>query len=729
MGQKNIADYLDSGFLGVFGKQIVECLEGAIAAAIYNPDDKLVWAGPNEGDSKRFSVNPLGREHTPGPGFCEEMDHQTLAYVFYLKCEGSDDLMGTLKVLVEAADPVSFDVAYRELQPILTCIERQVAINAEISSVRRISSQDRDGLELLLKMDELDGSAGPEEILQSVLELATVQFGCTIAAVSLPQLGIQQTHPATALTDPDTAESLVATLDRLNLAAKKYKKVLASDDKTRLNKVMGSGQPPAKILCSPIVNFHDDVTGIFVLIGPHALPKKSLRVVRAICAKINSLTRAADQVSSEHYSRNGLLQHVNAVLLRHPNVSHAFLYMDIDQLHVVNDSFGHMAGDQVIRRTIGIVDDLTDTNDAISHLSGDRLGIFLRDCNEQEALEKAGLILQTLERDTVEYDGKVITISASIGIALMPDVVTDASAALNTAVVAARSAKERGGGRIVVFRDMDASISQRRIDLDQVGHLQSAFIDDRFTLHAQRIQSLKKDESSNRFEILVRMVDENDQLVPPDKFISAAERYQLMSALDRWVIKKTLSELGSSENVLEVNLASFSINVSAQSLTDDDFTDQVARCVMDSGVSPDSLCFEITETAIVRNLDRAKRFIRKLRKLGCRLALDDFGTGHCSFAYLKDLPVQYIKIDGVFVRDILENPLSDAIVSSMTKIAKVMHARTVAEHVESDLVLQRLRQHDIDFVQGFAIDRPRPLSEVLAEMGPAVLFETTSNLI
>ena len=244
--------------------------------------------------------------------------------------------------------------------------------------------------------------------------------------------------------------------------------------------------------------------------------------------------------------------------------------------------------------------------------------------------------------------------------------------------------------------------------------------------NAQRIQSLKEDAISNRFEILMRMLDENEQLVPPEKFMSAAERYQLMTVLNRWVIKKTLAELGGLDNVLGVNLASFSINVSAQSLADDDFIDFVAQGVADYGVSPDALCFEITETAMVRSLDQTQRFIRKLR---CRLALDDFGTGHCSFAYLKDLPVQYIKIDSVFIRDILENPLSDAIVAAMTKIATVMHAATVAEHVENDGVLQRLRDHEVDFVQGFAIDRPKPLAEVLEELEPALLLDTPINVV
>ena len=729
MQQKNIGAYLESGSLGLFAQQIVDVVQGAFAVAIHDTDGLLVWAGPNEGDGERCSVDPAGRERAPGPGFREKLDDQNLAYVFYLDGAESDDLLGTLSVMVESPRPVSLEFAYRELQPILKCIERQVAINAELSSVRRISTEGRDGLELLVKMDELDASAGPKIILQSILKLAAAHFGCKIAAVSLPELGIQQAHPDNVLAESDTGARLAEMLDGLNLAASKYKKVLVSDDSMRAKEIKANGLDAANVVCSPVIDSHDEVAGIFVLIGGGALPTESIRLVRAICAKVNLLTAGADQISQDRFSRHGLLRHMNSVLTQHPNSQHAFLYLDIDKLHVVNDSFGHVAGDKVIRRAIEIANDLAGENDAVAHLSGDRLGFFLQDCDEQRALAKAELILQALERDSVQHNGLAISISASIGVALMSDVVKDGSAALNTAEVAARSAKERGGGRAVVFRDVDASVVQRRCDLDQVSNLQSAFIENRFILFAQTIQSLKEDEDSRRCEILVRMLDENEQLMLPGKFMSATERYQMMIALDRWVINKTLDELANTENMLEINLASFSINVSAQSLADDDFVDYLLQRIVESGVSPEALCFEITETTLVRNLDRAQRFIRKLVNIGCRIALDDFGTGHCSFAYLKDLPVQYIKIDGVFIRDILDNPLSAAIVSSVTKIAKVMHAFTVAEHVENDRVLQHLRSYDIDFAQGFAIGRPRPLAEVLGEMEPAVLFDTTTNLV
>ena len=270
---------------------------------------------------------------------------------------------------------------------------------------------------------------------------------------------------------------------------------------------------------------------------------------------------------------------------------------------------------------------------------------------------------------------------------------------------------------------------QRRSDLDQVGRLQSALLDDRFVLFAQPIKPLQTGETAPRYEILVRMLDDDGQILPPGKFLSAAERYQMMGAIDRWVVRRTLDQLSAADNPLEIGLGSFSINVSAQSLMDKDFLSFLETQIAESGIPPDALCFEITETSIVRSLEMAQRFIARLRHLGCRVALDDFGTGYCSFAYLKDLHVHYVKVDGVFIRDILDNPLSEAIVVSLVRIADVMSAAVVAEYVETDLVIQRLRQHGVSFAQGFGIGKPQPLEDVLSGIGTPVDFgELTSKI-
>lgn len=725
--ENSIGTYMDSGSMQLFAEQISDALGNVIAVGIHDLDGKLVWAGPESRSRNFWSVNPFLREAVPGGGFVERLSNKNYVYVFDLHCGDDREQCGTISVQIDSSNPVSLEFAQKEIAPILACIERQIGINAELSAVRRMTAEGQKGVELLMKLDILDNDNGPHEILQHILSLSAGHFNAELSAVLLPGLGIQEVWPDAAQQDDKISRAVMTTLGALVAQAQIHRQVLLSGVNIQTRIAAGFRSKDPKILCSPIINSIGDVIGVFVLIGAKKYSKEQVRLSRAICAKINTLLRTADQLQNEHHSRHGFLQHVTSVIKRHASQPHAVVYVDIDKLHIVNDNFGHVAGDEVIRFVSEQLDDVAGSDDAIAHLFGDAFGLFLRNCDEDKAREKAELILDAVRKQEVEHDGRAIAVTASAGIAMIPDVVADAASALNTAEVAARSAKSRGGGRTVVFRDLDASVAQRRSDLDQVGVLQSALIDNRFILHAQAIQPLAEEDNVHRYEILVRMLSEDGDTLPPGVFMSAAERYQMMAALDRWVVRNTLDMLANADNLLEISLGSFSINISAQSLTDDEFPAFLESQIIESGVSPDSLCFEITETSIVRNLERAQRCIRRLRKLGCRLALDDFGTGYCSFAYLKDLPVQYLKIDGVFVRDMLENPLSEAIIASTVQIAQVMNAATVAEHVENDLLAQRLRQHGIDFVQGFAVGKPEPLEAVLANIGPPVLLGEFAN--
>lgn len=725
--ENNIATYLDSGSMRLFAEQISDTLGNVVAVGIHDLNGKLIWAGPESRSQGFWSVNPFLREEVPAGGFVERLSNHNYVYVFYLRHGEENAQYGTLSVQIDSSNPISVEYAQKEIEPVLACIQRQMGINAELSAVRRVTAEGQKGMQLLMQLDELDSSGGPQKILQHILRLSAGHFGAELTAILLPGLGIQEVWPEFVRKDESISKAVMSTLGGLVGQAQIHRQVLLSGVNIKTRVAVGFRSDDPKILCSPIIKSNGDVIGAFILMAPHKYSKEQVRLSRAICAKINTLLRTADQMRNEHHSRHGFLQHVTNDIERFASQPHAVLYVDVDKLHVVNDNFGHVAGDEVIQFVSNLLDDVSGTDDAIAHLFGDAFGLFLRDFDEKKACEKAELILDSIARREIEYDGRVINVSASVGVAMIPEVVADASAALNTAEVAARSAKSRGGGRLVVFRDLDASIAQRRSDLDQVGYLQSALIENRFVLYAQPIKPLHDEENMHRYEILVRMLAENGDTLAPGAFMSAAERYQMMSALDRWVVRNTLDQLANADNMLEISLGSFSINISAQSLTDDDFPEFLENQIIESGVSPDSLCFEITETSIVRNLERAQRCIRRLRKLGCRLALDDFGTGYCSFAYLKDLPVQYLKIDGVFVRDMLENPLSEAIIVSTVNIAKVMNAATVAEHVENDLIAQRLRQHGIDFVQGFAIGRPVPFKTVLDNIGPPVLLDEIAS--
>ena len=719
MRPDKLAAYLDVGTVSVFARQIVDAIDGVTSVALHDPDGRLLWAGPDRDAGGDWALFEVPQHEIPRDGYGERCGAGTV-HVFPLSLDDHDEHAATLSLLLSSGTSADHGTVASEARSFIRCVERQMAINCELSSLRRLSREDQQGIRLLMNMDRLGGGANPKEILRAVLDMASGHFACGMAAVVLPKLGIQEAVPASLLETPKTARAVMATLGALFSGTLMHRKVLKSEANLRLGPIAGlSGKKP-QLLCAPVINARDEVIGIFVLLGESRFSKAEVRLARAICAKINSLVSAADGLSAQHQSRSGLVAHADNFVHRHRNTSHAMVYVDVDKLHVVNDSLGHVAGDSVIRAVSRIIADLCRRDDAFCHLGSDLYAVFLSDVDGQRATEWSQSLIEAIASKSIKHQNVGLSVTASAGVALIPQSAENAAAALSTAEVATRSAKGRGGNQALLFRDIDASVVQRRSDLDQVGELQSALLDNRFELFAQPIRPLNEEENSYRFEILLRMRDIDGALVPPDRFLSAADRYQMMNAIDRWVIRHTLDTLSAADNLLEVCLGSFSINLCAQSLIDEDFMDFLVGRIHESGVSPDALVFEITETAVVRYMEKAQRCIKRLRRLGCRVALDDFGTGYCSFAYLKDLPVQYLKIDGVFIRDILDNPLSEAILVSMTRIAKVMNAMTVAEHVESELVIQRLRQHGIDFAQGFAIGKPRPLESVLGEMGPAV---------
>ena len=708
MRARKLENYLDTGSLNLFARQIQEMLGNVISVAIHDSAGELVWAGP-EGDSRNYwTVSPFLREPVPGLGFCERLSNRNFVYVFYLGGESSEKPMGTVSIQIDASHPTSLEFAYAEVAPVIACIERQLEINSELSSIRRVSKEGRRGLDLLVRLDEIDSKEEVAEQIRTMLQLSAKHFDAEMAAVLLPDLDIQDAWPFNLLDEEAASKAVMTMLGSLMAAIR----VVAD---------LGSRKP--KVLCCPIMNSRDDVIGILVLAGQARYSRDHIRLARAICVKFHTLVKSASQNGNKHYTRHTLLNFIDRALQSDAEQTHALLYVDVDRLHVVNDSYGHLAGDVVIEHVNNVIDEFANKDDAVSHLSGDCFGLFLHGADEEAALDRGRLILDTLARNPVTFEMVKMDISASIGIVLVPGVAKNSAAALNTAEMAARSAKGRGGNRCVLFQDADASVARRRTDLDQVNDLQYALIQDRFELHAQPIVSLRDNAGPARYEILIRMMDEGGKSNSSAAFIPAAERYQMMSAIDRWVIRTTLDQLGVADNTVEVNLTRFGINLSAQSLADDDLCDYIETCISESGISPDSLCFEITETTVVRNLERARRFIRRLRKLGCMVALDDFGTGYCSFAYLKDLPVHYVKIDGVFVRDVLLNPLSEAIVTSMVEIAKVMNALTIAEHVENELIFRQMKNLGIDFAQGFAVGQPAPLATVLSQLGQPIVLD------
>jgi Amt family ammonium transporter len=309
-----------------------------------------------------------------------------------------------------------------------------------------------------------------------------------------------------------------------------------------------------------------------------------------------------------------------------------------------------------------------------------------------------------------------VQVSVSIGAAELPEGKASLAHGLANAEIACKAAKDRGRNRVELFQDGDQSIMRRHSDVLVVQRLHDALENDRFVLYAQPILPLGSITAEPRFELLLRMLGEGGEVIPPDKFFSAAERYQMLPAIDRWVVQQALTALQSQVGALRGRAARFSINVSGPSIASEDFLSFLEQAVRESGLPPEILCFELTETAAVSNLQRADRLMQRMRVLGCTFALDDFGTGLSSLAYLKSLPVSALKIDGSFVRDAAHNPRTESMVKAIAQLAHIMGMETIAEFVETDELRIRMAGLGVDFGQGFGIGRPVPLSEILGDL-------------
>ncbi|MDJ0750635.1 MAG: EAL domain-containing protein [Woeseiaceae bacterium] len=386
--------------------------------------------------------------------------------------------------------------------------------------------------------------------------------------------------------------------------------------------------------------------------------------------------------------------------------THALLYVDLDQFKVVNDTFGHTAGDALLVQLSELIQQNIRSTDVLARLGGDEFGILLERCDQARAVEVAEAIRDSIEGYRFEWQDSFTTVRCSIGVVLVTNENADDVAGLmSSADVACYSAKDMGRNQVHFYRDSDASL--RHEEMKWVSRITNAVEDDRLELFYQPIIGIGDEQGSRRghYELLLRMRDEDGQLVSPDQFIPAAERYSLMSTLDRWVIHEALSQHAdrSEEGEARYTLA---INLSGTSLSEDRFLDFVIDELEKQELPNGAICFEITETAAISNLARVVHFMQTLKKLGCKFSLDDFGSGLSSFTYLKNLPVDYLKIDGQFISNVAEDNVDESMVKAIHEVGSAMGIETIAERVETREVFDKLGALGVEFAQGYYIARP-----------------------
>ncbi|MFJ3481853.1 EAL domain-containing protein [Pseudomonas sp. NPDC090202] len=398
--------------------------------------------------------------------------------------------------------------------------------------------------------------------------------------------------------------------------------------------------------------------------------------------------------------------------LAHQSARHAVMFLDLDQFKLVNDTSGHAAGDELLRHICALLQQGIREGDTLARLGGDEFGILLEHCPPEVAEKIAEGLRQTVESLHFVWKGRPFVTTVSVGLVHVSNVPTTLEASLRAADMACYMAKEKGRNRVQVYHDNDSELSTRFGEMAWIQRLHMALEDNRFCLYAQEIAALSRDRDGvqrhGHVEILLRLRDESGRMILPDSFIPAAERYGMMTTLDRWVVQnvfKIIAECLSDNH--SGPLAVCAINLSGTSIGDDAFLEYLRQQFQIYAIPPELICFEITETSAIANLGSAIRFINELKSLGCRFSLDDFCAGMSSFAYLKHLPVDFLKIDGSFVKDMLDDPVNRAMVEVINHIGHVMGKQTIAEFVESPQIEQALLEIGVDYAQGYVIERPQ----------------------
>ncbi|MDJ0709605.1 MAG: EAL domain-containing protein [Woeseiaceae bacterium] len=478
------------------------------------------------------------------------------------------------------------------------------------------------------------------------------------------------------------------------------------------------GKRDENLIAQPVFDDFGTAIGILVVIARRELHTFSNgdRNLLEVMAK-----KASRIIHTHHDSLTGLINRsgfestlvTTLAATRSANLEHCLLHIDIDQLHVINDLMGHQEGDALIRRVARLLRHRLRDTDCLARLGGDEFGVLLTRCSLAQGVNIAHGISDAVRELEVIAAKRQLNVSVSIGLAGLTCDTESIVGLLASAEIACKAAKESGRDGIQTFETDNTTLVRRSEEVEWLGRVQAALRDDSFVIYSQAVVPILDENRAAHFELLLRMIGERGEILSPAEFIPAAERYQMMPMVDRWVIQTALRYLGRKWQSIAAPRPVFCINLSGQSLTQSGFYGFIVDALEANEVPASNICFEVTETAAISNIDEAISLMNALRAIGCRFSLDDFGAGLSSFGYLRKLPVNYLKIDGSFVRDITSDEYSKSMVQAISDIGRTMGLSIVAEFVENEDTIELLRSMGVDFAQGFGVGKPISLKETI----------------
>jgi diguanylate cyclase (GGDEF)-like protein len=720
-----VAALVDSTSMNPYGQLFKMLLPRALNIAIHDRNGVLLWSADacETADLQQLVDDEVAHSQlgsaleSAGIGRMVPMGGES-AYVFPL-CDSDQHLLGVVVlVCADRGTARSAQTVSGLLRPALDVLTRELASQYNIETLQS-DLRMRDG-DLAVVVGE---DTGVHEQVHEVDDFARLlkaclqHIGSSVGAVLIPEKNIAVYRSGDGVAPSAGSELLNRTHRHLVSLVQVQRRAVV------LNRAIDTG-PLAKInykvLACPILYGARRVVGVLTFFKPMAGTDFTLREIHLV----ELLARRISQILLHSYdAATGLLTRpslekraANAMtgkLNEHP---HHVIYIDLDRLHVLNEIYGMHVGDDVIARVAAIIRGVTGARISAAKISGDRFALFMQQAKMDDATTLAESLRHSIANMSYTLGTKVIDVSASFGVAPVQPTEHPLSHALASAEAACKAAKDRGRGRVEVFQDADHSIIRRVEDVSLLGSIREALQRDLFRLHAQPIVDLRRNSGRQHFELLLRMIDADGQPIAAEKFFQAAERYQLAPAIDRWVVNYVLEVVSAIAPKLRRVGACFAVNLSGQSLGDDEFLAFLEDKLRDYKAIAPLISFELTETAAVSNIVRAEALMRKLRDFGHEIALDDFGKGLSSLSYLKSLPVTCVKIDGELIRDLVQNPRSQAMVSAVVQLALAMKLTTTAECIENDDIKRIVTELGVDHAQGYAIGRPRPIEQVLHEL-------------
>ncbi len=709
-----------------YAQLIRSLLPRATNVAVFDRDGKLRWSmdavdGPDLADLVDDTLY-AARTETPSDGQMRKLGGDVPVYVFWLH----DDTHRLLALVAipfrrnaagARVEPSDFSFVHSLIRPALECLRRELSARASISDLNTaIAELDRDLQLLLADAAHIGGPDSGSDELGAIVQGTAEHLKCAMAALLVPDKGIAVLRARQGL-EPN-GQLLTRTHRQLLAMASMRSEPMI------INRVVPSaaiGLVPYRILCCPVRQASGRTIGALALFREQEgqeLTERDARLTEVIAR------RAAVIIDSQYDALSGLGTR-GALERRAANLTGvqttggaewSVLYLDVDQLHTVNDRLGMHVGDSVIARLGELVRRKLPAGSLAARISGDRFAVLL-----PGGLDEAARVAEAL-RSGAELLGVAdaeawVPVSISVGIARLEPGARDLSNALNAAETACKAAKDRGRNCVALYESTDSGVRRRFAEINVAERLRQAIAADRLRLDAQLILPFAADPAKPpHFELLLRMIGEDGATIGPDSFLSAANRCQLMPSIDRWVVERSIALLQPHAALLQDRAAVFAINISGQALGDDDFGDFLIGAIESSGLNPGVFCFDLNESATILNIARAEALMRRLRRLGCGVALDDFGIGLSSLAYLRQLPMTLLKIDGSFVRDILRDSRSEFMVKAIAQLASSMGLATVAEHVETEEIRARVATLGVDYAEGFAIGRPEPFADALVQV-------------